>query len=107
MASEEGILVIAYDVAVFHNDAIYLSFDSVRVGYDMAKAVALVFAGIRLFWPSLVPCSGWNHAHLACRCGSSMVAAFGQIHGVSGWLQGGPPRSSGNHIARGLGGPSI
>ncbi len=39
MAIEEGIPVIAYDVAVFHPDAIYLSFDSVRVGYEMAKAV--------------------------------------------------------------------
>lgn len=39
MASEEGIPAIAYDVAIFHPDAIYLSFDSVRVGYEMAKAV--------------------------------------------------------------------
>lgn len=39
MASEEGIPVIAYDVAIFHPDAIYLSFDSVRVGYEMAKAI--------------------------------------------------------------------
>lgn len=39
MAVEEGIPVIAYDVAVFHEDAIYLSFDSVRVGYEMAKAI--------------------------------------------------------------------
>ncbi|NMB01289.1 MAG: substrate-binding domain-containing protein [Firmicutes bacterium] len=39
MASEEGIPVIAYDVAIFHPDAIYLSFDSVRVGYEMAKTI--------------------------------------------------------------------
>lgn len=39
MASEEGIPVIAYDVAIFHEDAIYLSFDSVRVGYEMAKVI--------------------------------------------------------------------
>src|SRR5690606_19871411 len=38
-ASSEGIPVIAYDVAIYHPDAIYVSFDSVRVGYEMAKAV--------------------------------------------------------------------
>jgi D-xylose transport system substrate-binding protein len=39
MASEEGIPAIAYDVAVFHPDAIYLSFDSIKVGYEMAKVI--------------------------------------------------------------------
>lgn len=39
MAFEEGIPVIAYDVAIFHPHAIYLSFDSVRVGYEMAKVI--------------------------------------------------------------------
>lgn len=39
MASEEGIPVIAYDVAIFHPDAIYLSFDSVRVGHEMARVI--------------------------------------------------------------------
>lgn len=39
MASAEGIPCIAHDVAIYHPDAIYVSFDSVRVGYEMAKAV--------------------------------------------------------------------
>jgi D-xylose transport system substrate-binding protein len=39
MAAEEGIPAIAYDVAIFHPDAIYLSFDSVKVGYEMAKVI--------------------------------------------------------------------
>ncbi|HBG09683.1 MAG TPA: D-xylose ABC transporter substrate-binding protein, partial [Firmicutes bacterium] len=38
-AAEEGIPAIAYDVAIFHPDAIYLSFDSVKVGYEMAKVI--------------------------------------------------------------------
>lgn len=50
MAVEEGIPVIAYDVAVFHKDAIYLSFDSVRVGYEMAKAVVEVVPKGNYMW---------------------------------------------------------
>lgn len=50
MAKEEGIPVIAYDVAVFHPDAIYLSFDSVRVGYEMAKAVVKMVPKGNYLW---------------------------------------------------------
>lgn len=50
MASSEGIPVIAYDVAIYHPDAIYVSFDSVRVGYEMAKAVVEQVPTGRYFW---------------------------------------------------------
>lgn len=50
MASAEGIPCIAYDVAIYHPDAIYVSFDSVRVGYEMAKAVVEQVPKGRYFW---------------------------------------------------------
>ncbi len=50
MASKEGIPSIAYDVAIYHPDAIYVSFDSVRVGYEMAKAVVEQVPKGRYFW---------------------------------------------------------
>ena len=50
MASKEGIPCIAYDVAIYHPDAIYVSFDSVRVGYEMAKAVVKQVPKGRYFW---------------------------------------------------------
>ena len=50
MASKEGIPCIAYDVAIYHPDAIYVSFDSVRVGYEMAKAVVGQVPKGRYFW---------------------------------------------------------
>jgi len=50
MASKEGIRCIAYDVAIYHPDAIYVSFDSVRVGYEMAKAVVKQVPKGRYFW---------------------------------------------------------
>lgn len=62
MAVEEGIPVIAYDVAVFHKDAIYLSFDSVRVGYEMAKAVVEVVPKGNYMWIGGSPTD--NNAYL-------------------------------------------
>ncbi|NMB46674.1 MAG: substrate-binding domain-containing protein [Firmicutes bacterium] len=50
MATKEGIPCIAYDVAIYHPDAIYVSFDSVRVGYEMAKAVVEQVPQGRYFW---------------------------------------------------------
>jgi len=50
MASAEGIPTIAYDVAIYHPDAIYISFDSVRVGYEMAKAIVERVPKGRYFW---------------------------------------------------------
>ncbi len=50
MALSEGIPCIAYDVAIYHPGAIYVSFDSVRVGYEMAKAVVERVPKGRYFW---------------------------------------------------------
>lgn len=50
MASSEGIPTIAYDVAIYHPDALYVSFDSVRVGYEMAKAIVERVPKGRYFW---------------------------------------------------------
>lgn len=50
MATEEGIPVIAYDVAIFHPDAIYLSFDSVKVGYEMAKVITSLVPKGNYMW---------------------------------------------------------
>lgn len=50
MAASEGIPSIAYDVAIYHPDAIYVSFDSVRVGYEMAKAVVEQVPTGNYFW---------------------------------------------------------
>ncbi len=50
MATQEGIACLAYDVAIYHNKAIYVSFDSVKVGYEMAKAVVAVQPKGRFFW---------------------------------------------------------
>ena len=50
MAASEGIPCIAYDVAIYHPEAIYVSFDSVRVGYEMAKAVVEQVPKGRYFW---------------------------------------------------------
>jgi len=50
MAAKEGIPCIAYDVAIYHPHAIYVSFDSVRVGYEMAKAVVERVPKGRYFW---------------------------------------------------------
>lgn len=50
MASSEGIPTIAYDVAIYHPDALYISFDSVRVGYEMAKAIVERVPKGRYFW---------------------------------------------------------
>ncbi|WP_304172991.1 sugar ABC transporter substrate-binding protein [Limnochorda pilosa] len=50
MASSEGIPTIAYDVAIYHPDAIYVSFDSVRVGAEMARAIVERVPTGRYFW---------------------------------------------------------
>ncbi len=50
MALEEGIPSLAYDVAIYHPGAIYVSFDSVRVGYEMATAVVDQVPQGRYFW---------------------------------------------------------
>lgn len=50
MALEEGIPSLAYDVAIYHPGAIYVSFDSVRVGREMAQAVVDQVPKGRYFW---------------------------------------------------------
>jgi D-xylose transport system substrate-binding protein len=62
MAANEEIPVLAYDIAIYHPKAIYVSFDSVKVGYEMAKAVVAVQPRGNFLWLGGSPTD--DNAHL-------------------------------------------
>lgn len=93
MAAEEGIPAIAYDVAIFHPDAIYLSFDSVKVGYEMAKVIVDLVPKGNYMWlgrspPMTTPT--WYARVISKFCSLSLTKAISSSSASSGAPLGAP-----------------